>query len=161
VAKDSLHPFIIKTNLISVQVLGTSFNVRSYPEEDVSVAVATGKVNVFEAENGDGSSRILQPHEMLKFERKQRAFTEKSGFDPALVWGWKDQLLVFHDNRIEEILTTISRWYGVEFILNKNPDQNREFTGTFRNPTLKEVLESISYNYQFNYKIADEKITIY
>jgi transmembrane sensor len=159
VAKDSLHPFVVETNNIDVQVLGTSFNVRSYPDEEkVSVAVLTGKVRV---SNVDDKQQVLMPNEMVNYSAEENYFSGKEQFDERVVLGWKDQQLVFEDESINTILTTLSRWYGVEFDIKARLDYQREFTGSYNNPTLKEVMESISYNFKFEYQINKDNILIY
>lgn len=61
VARDTLHPFLVKTNSLNVRVLGTSFNVSSFDDKPAEVSVITGKVAVFVAEQR--GSLILQPNE--------------------------------------------------------------------------------------------------
>jgi transmembrane sensor len=163
IAEDSSWPFVVETMDMGVQVLGTSFNVRSYPDEgNVSVAVLTGKVMVSDrSDNNLENQIVLLPKEMLDYSVEEKRFIEKRQFDPGLVLGWKDQQLVFRDEKIKNILTTLSRWYDVEFDITSILDQEREFTVNFNNPTLKEVMESISYSFQFDYRITKDKIFIY
>ena len=162
VAKDAAHPFVIKTNDLEVRVLGTSFNVRSFTEEEnVSVAVLTGKVMVSDhSDSPADKEQVLLPNEMLVYSVKERSFSDKKKFDSEVVFGWKDHNLVFKDETIDRILTTLSRWYGVEFNIHTRLDHNKEFTGRFINPTLKEVMESISYSYQFEYEINNSNVLI-
>jgi transmembrane sensor len=163
VAEDSSRPFVVETIEMDVQVLGTSFNVRSYPgEENVSVAVLTGKVMVSDRSDDAPDNQIfLMPEEMLDYSVEEKRFFEKRQFDPGLVLGWKDQQLVFRDETIKNILTTLSRWYNVQFDIKSILDQEREFTASFNNPTLKEVMESISYSFQFDYEIKKDKVFVY
>lgn len=161
VAKDSLHPFVIKTNELDVRVLGTSFNVRSFTnEEDVSVAVRTGKVMVSHHLDSPTGEQVLLPNEMLVYSVKRKSFSEKRQVDNEVVFGWTDQNLVFKDENIDRILARLSRWYGMEFNVQAQLDHDREFTAHFNNPTLKEVMESISYSYQFEYEINETKVII-
>lgn len=162
VVKDPARPFVIVTDNLNVRVLGTSFNVRSFNDEDnVSVAVLSGKVMVSGNSDSLASKRqILLPNEMLEYSVKEKNFSEKKIFDSSVVFSWKDQNLVFKDENLDRILVTLSRWYGVEFNVQAQLDYTRKFTGNFKNPTLKEVMESISYNYQFDYEINDGNILI-
>jgi len=162
VAEDASRPFIIVTDNLNVRVLGTSFNVRSFSDEDnVSVAVLSGKVMVSESSDSMANQRqILLPNEMLEYSVKEKSFSEKKRVDSSVVFGWKDQNLVFKDENIDRILVALSRWYGVEFDVQAPLDYTRKFTGNFKNPTLKEVMESISYSYQFEYNINDRNIII-
>ena len=166
VARDTSKPFVIHAGELTVQVLGTSFNVRTYADEDdISVAVLSGKVSVSGGKTQD--EHFLLPDEMLSYYTKEELFSQKKDFDKDLILGWKDQHLVFQDESIGNILKTLSRWYDVDFDIDagfdarKPFDQQKGFTGKFRNSTLNQVLESVAYNYRFEYEINGKVVKIY
>jgi transmembrane sensor len=162
VTEDASRPFVVNTDNFTIQVLGTSFNVSSYQQElKSSIAVVTGKVMVSRSSNAqEAISETLTPDQMLVYSSKKRSWVKQNGFNPDLVLGWRDQKLFFKEDRISTILKTLARWYGVEFQVETNLNANREYTARFNNPSLKEVMESLSYNYQFKYEINDEKVII-
>ncbi len=159
VVKDENKPFIINVNKAMIKVLGTSFNVNSIRSSNkVVVGVKSGQVKV--SNQSENVSRILNPNELVIFDNEDEQMKLQEISDQELVFGWIDQMLVFDDERVNEIFNTLSNWYGVEFILSRNIDNNRVFTSKYENPTLKSVLEGLSYVYDFDYEINDKTIII-
>ncbi|MBV6644506.1 MAG: FecR domain-containing protein [Cyclobacteriaceae bacterium] len=157
VARDEQKPFIIRSHSVDVQVLGTSFNVKSYPqEEEVKVSVATGKVAVVDKEN----SRIkeeLVPGQQANYKNGQLS---TSTYDWEETMGWRENLLVFKDDNLKDILSELSKWYGVEFLMKKSFDNKRDYSGKYKNATIQSVLKGLAYVYQFEYTIENNIITI-
>ncbi len=163
VKRDTERPFIVKTNNLSATVLGTSFNVKAYPEEDkIEVALVTGKVSV----SGENSApAILVPNEMATYRHDNKG-TMVSAFDLEEITAWKDKILVFEDVSFKELTTTLSRWYDVEFIVSdsarsvKGFMNRKDYKGKYNNKSLETVLEAISFSYEFEYEIKDKKVWI-
>lgn len=112
VEKDPERPFIVKTQYMQVEALGTTFNVKSYVDmgtmavtlEEGSVRVdVTGKVNV---------SEVISPNEQLIYDHRQGK-TSKLEVDAELVSRWKEGYLVFEEASFEEIIHTIERRFNV------------------------------------------------
>ncbi|XOV91627.1 MAG: FecR family protein [Bacteroidota bacterium] len=163
VKRDPDHPFIVKTEKISATVLGTSFNVKAYPEEDLTeVALVTGKVSVT---NQFSEPQLLLPNQMATYSHVQKN-TLVSDFDQTLITGWKDKILVFEDVSFSDLIMTLSRWYGVEFIISESVKNNKklidrkDYKGKYSNKSLETVLEAISFSYDFEYKINGKKVLI-
>ena len=112
VAKDAKKPFTVQFMSSSVTVLGTSFNIRAYPEEKRSqTTLAEGSVRIY----SPGSSMLLKPGEqaevsalsgeMVKQEVEVKKFTS-----------WKDGRFVFEQQPLEDIMRTLERWYDIRVI---------------------------------------------
>lgn len=161
VVRDTLKPFIVTAGDIQVRVLGTSFNVQAFPfEEDMSVAVASGTVMIEKRKNGNAiqTSQLL-PQEMVSINHQNGTF-EKSNFDPNELLAWKEGILVFHKASFEEIIQTLERWYGVDFIIQRTQPVTDGFTGRYQNPSLKVILEGMSYSSNFTYHIKGDTVII-
>ncbi len=162
VTKNPEKPFIVKSGALNVRVLGTSFNVSVNPYDQKStVAVATGKVAVSKlSENGsDTLIATLLPDEMVSLDHKTNQY-EVISFDREQVFGWKDGILVFHNDDYPTIVKKLEKWYGVEFIVAENYKQGNGYTGTFTNATLEKVMDGWSYTSNFSYRIDGKKIYI-
>jgi ferric-dicitrate binding protein FerR (iron transport regulator) len=158
IEEDAEKPFIVRSEGLNVEVLGTSFNIRAYPEEeDIQVAVNTGKVSV----NGEGQEEamILIPEEMAIYN-KTLGTARKDTFNPKAVFSWKDKILYFEKASFDEISATLEKWYGVQFKVEKKIDNKKDFSGEFHNKSLELVLEGLSYVYDFEFEIKDELVTI-
>ena len=159
VAEDPGKPFYINAEEVTVKVLGTSFNVKAYPlENNIRVAVATGKVSVMGKDAKENGVR-LEPGLMAAFSKTTRTFSTKE-FDWESELGWKDNNLVFKEARISAVIYELSKWYGVEFTLEKQLDNNKDFTAQYKNPTLMAVLDGLSFVYDFDYEIQEDNVII-
>lgn len=156
VARNSDKPFIIKSGEVETMVLGTSFNVNTYPEsKQVAVTVATGKVKVTSREN----EIFLLPNEQGVFDKKSKSIS-KEKIDIAAFLHWKDGIIHFEDAELSQVLRTLERWYGVTFEVDNANIGDCHITATYNNERLDAILESIIYakkglRYQFldNHKI--------
>lgn len=116
---DKERPFIITSDKLQTTVLGTSFNVRSYKDENnISVAVLSGKVKVKAIDEKQKviADNLLVPNEMLRFSKKDHGLVKKS-VDIDKVLAWKNKTILFEKASFKEIIKELSRWYGVEFIV--------------------------------------------
>ena len=158
IRKDSLRPFIVKTNKLSTSVLGTSFNVKAYTGEDVEVALLTGKVIV----SGNSSfTRDIQllPKEMAIYHHNDQSI-EKTTFDPIEKLAWRENTLHFNNSDFDGIIRTMERWYGINFIVKQPHKIEERFTGSYKNESLKSVLEGMSFSLDFEFEIQDKTVII-
>lgn len=105
---DSKRPFIIKTEKLDVQVLGTVFNVSAYKEDkQVSVVLVSGSVNV---KPKNGNATIIKPNQLFAYT--DQASTLKN-VDVENYISWHDGVYAFKNEPIETILLRLSRYYNV------------------------------------------------
>ncbi len=157
VKRDSLHPFVVKTNKIQTTVLGTSFNVRSYEDEHKSsVVVATGKVAV--ADNEGQKEVILLPSQIVNFHN-DKGFDEAKEIDLINHVGWKDNVLVFENANFSKIEKELRRWFNVDFEYENQP-VIKSFNGEFKNQSLENILEGVRFSTGLKYKLEKQKVII-
>ncbi len=153
-------PFIVKTGKISTTVLGTSFNVKAFENDPaIYVALKSGRVKV-EIDYKAGKEEIfLKPGEAINYN-KTDAIAVKKEFDQELLLAWKDGVIVFKDAQLNEIISVLSRWYGVQFEVINWKNDSWSYTGSFDNAYLENVLQSISFTKEFSYNINQKNVTI-
>ena len=137
VAKNVSRPFVVKTEQLDIKVLGTSFNMKSYPSETQQVTLVQGKVEV----RVGNYSRKLQPGEQLNYSSEG---PEIRNVDVKAYTAWKDRRFVFNDDLLEEVIHKLGRWYDVEFFLRDAEVRKIRFTGNlpkYRN--LDQVLNKL------------------
>jgi transmembrane sensor len=118
VAHDVQRPFIVHTGKIKTQVMGTSFNVKAYAEDDfVKVDVVTGKVGVVAPV---GKAVFLTPAEEVVINKKDHWAIKTQKVDLNLLTGWKDGELVFKNMPLPEVLTTLQRRFNIELKADAN-----------------------------------------
>lgn len=110
VKKDSKRPFYVKTSEMDIRVLGTSFCVTAYPEEDRQVVVLKeGLINV---EDKEGNNQKVTPNNMLTLENKEMRVQE---VNPSYYISWIDGVLIFKERDLGCILEQLSRYYRISF----------------------------------------------
>lgn len=156
VAHHDNWPFIVKTDDVQTKVLGTSFNISSYPEDCcVKVALVEGKVEVKVREL---EPIKLIPHKMAKISHGTEKI-EVIDFDLNKITAWKNNKIVFEQASFDEVQSTLERWYNVKFIYDQQPVFEGGYTGEFKNYSLELVLNGMSEN-KFGFKILGNKVFI-
>jgi ferric-dicitrate binding protein FerR (iron transport regulator) len=157
VVHDAQHPFIVHTQRLNVQVLGTSFNVSAYTHDrKATVSVATGKVGV----NVSKSSRanMLLPGDKLSYNADNKIQTDH--INPDDVLGWQKGILIFHQESIRDIAPALERYYGVHIYFGKSNNPGNQVTAAFKQKTLRQVMEILAQTGGFTYKLINNEIHI-
>lgn len=159
VAKNSDLPFTINTQDIDVKVVGTEFNVRSYPDDNtIDVQVVEGKVLVTSESNTE-DSHLLTANEMITFDKNSASFNESS-FDSESE-NWREGRYVFNNKTLKDIIRQMERIYAVEFIVKDKALLDEVYYGEINmKDSLAKILEIMSINDRFNYEINNKQITI-
>ncbi|MAX24026.1 MAG: hypothetical protein CMJ19_05925 [Phycisphaeraceae bacterium] len=140
-----------------VRVLGTSFNIRSYPKDSlIQVSVATGKVSYTIP---TGESVILNPDQGATHDLTKGSLVTDH-VDKLQAFGWKDNIIYFRSATFEQVLLELERWYGVDIAAKGNYQQIGKFSGEFRDETLSQVLNGLSFIYKFDFKIEGTSVTL-
>lgn len=161
VAPDKKRPFIVKTNDLQVEALGTVFNLFSYPDNLYTIAtLAEGKIKV--NIHSTNESYILEPNEQIRFDKKTgNSLRLEVRMDYVLAWE-KGQM-VFQKASLYEIVKEIERRYDVTIYLNSKAWDNEKITVKFlHDETLDEILSVLKHIIMgFNYEIKGDKIYVY
>jgi len=181
VAKNKEKPFIIETDKISIQVLGTAFNVKAYPDEKKTETTLIKGAIALSVNERPNEKILLKPSEKLAVIDNK--LNHKKGQKPANMFtvtignlskvsvenkeyiqetSWIDNKLVFKDETMSELIPKIERWYNVEIVL-ENPKVNTyRYTGTITKENINQMLKAMQLIKSFNYKIENNnEVTIY
>jgi transmembrane sensor len=160
VVKNPNQPFIVKTSGLDIRVLGTSFNVNSYKNDDnIYATLVTGKIFV-DLPEGKTKNLILKPSEGIIFSKKSAELKKLDKADIQLHTAWKQGILVFKDAPFDEVVKRIERWYGVELSHSSIDTRDFRLTAKFEHETLEEVLEFIKLTFPFEYSINGNQVKI-
>lgn len=165
VVRNEKAPFVIRTGEVTTKVLGTSFNVRAYPENGaVQVAVVEGKVKV-NAKIGSAQQKAsvcLTKSEMATFEKEAGELTV-STYDEKEQIGWKDGMLYFQKSDFASTIVKLERWYGVKFQVagSVKMDADWRFSGKFQNKPLDYILGVMSYPGRFSYEVKNDIVNLH
>lgn len=146
VAHDAKKSFIIHTGAIKTQVLGTSFNVKAYPEDPfVRVDVVTGKVGVTYASNKSNRNEtvFLIPSEQVVINKTSNTALKTQTKDVDVLTGWRDGGLVFKNMPLGEVLNAIQHRFNVSVKADVNLT-NCGISANFTNVSLPNIMKIIS-----------------
>lgn len=157
VISDSLHPFIVHTANVSVRALGTSFNVKAYPDETwIKTTLEQGCV---ETRCGDHCV-IMTPGTQVAYNKK----TQKTDYFPVNTrqfTSWKDGYCDFEDMPLEELMQIFSRWYNIKIEFSQPELKNIKFSGRLkRYDDINPLFDMLEYTRDVKFIVGKDRITI-
>ena len=158
VAKDSLHPFTVESQGIHTSVLGTTFNISTFPEDGkVQVTLLTGKVKL--EKSGAKEAIVMNPGEEALLSQAEEGHILRQ-VEVGKRISWTSGVLEFEDAPFLQMVEILERWYGVQFEVI-GPVPKDLSSGTFgRDESLENVLDVLSSSIGFSFEIDNNQVTI-
>lgn len=154
VKRDTLRPFRVAYGTTRLQVLGTRFNVKAYPENPSYTTLVSGSVRV-EYEN---RTLLMHPGEQYEMS-SQGIFLHHP--DLMTVLAWKNNEFIFKNTPLEEIMGELVRWYNMEVEYETEELKKMPFyLYVDRNGSLPDILKKIALTNRINYTIDGNKIIL-
>jgi transmembrane sensor len=186
VVKNPNKPFIIHTGKINIKVLGTVFDVKSYPGENtIETSLIRGSIEV-SFPFLSSKKIILKPNQKLIIDKTEtisnvnnnRVATvqmpfisiqhlSRIGSDSAIAeTGWMQNRLYFNDMSFQELLKNMERKYGVSFHVADSSLDTIHFTGSFKDETVTQALDALRLTAEksiadFIYEVKGNQVFIY
>lgn len=158
VSKNRNQPFRVNAKELQVEVTGTSFDVACYSEEKFSeVILVEGSVNLA-AQEADKilENRTLHPGQRGVYnEVTGKIRTEEVSVDKYI--SWREGNLIFRDDKMEEVVKRLSRWFNVEIFINDPEIKSYIYKATFRNENLVQVLNLLKISAPIDFSITERK----
>ncbi len=184
VVKDARHPFIVHTSEIDIRVLGTAFNVKSYPREDkIEATLIHGLIEVTNKKEPTSPKVILRPHEKLVVSKTVKAgadIAEKEGgpaeqrkpffisalprniADTAVAeTSWVYNKLIFDGESFREIADKMERWYNVRIDFRSDKLEAARFYYQIDKESVEEALTAMSEVIPFGFEKKGNEIEIF
>ncbi|MGY6647543.1 FecR family protein [Wenyingzhuangia sp. IMCC45574] len=163
VYKDKKRPFIVKSNELNIKVLGTKFNVTSYPEDwATNTVLVEGAVSLYTNEKSKVTLKpfVLKPNQKASWINNKKTMRVGNVYDTSIYTAWIDGKIIFKHMKFKAIVKKLERHYNVE-IVNRNKElSEKTFTARFDIETIEQVLNTFSKSYPINYTIEKKKIII-
>jgi ferric-dicitrate binding protein FerR (iron transport regulator) len=159
VTKNQHKPFIVNTSEIQVKVLGTSFDVRAYPDENkTETTLEKGQISLSFNNYPKQPSVFLKPGEYAIFQPVGKSFKiEKT--DTSLHTSWRTGKYIFKDADLKTIVQQLEKLYDVRIHLGNRDMEQSRFRGTFEyNQNIFDALETIERATSFKYRINGRDI---
>ncbi|MBV4357263.1 FecR family protein [Pinibacter aurantiacus] len=180
VVKNPGSPFIVHTTGIDIKVLGTAFNVKSYPhEQTIEATLVRGLIEVVKANEPMGPKVILQPHEKLVFTKSidslQKIATTKAPQQEMMITSvsanapdsvmketsWVYNKLYFDGDTFAELAAKMERWFNVRITFKSEKVAAYRFKGVFKNETIEQALKALQLTADFKYNFDGSEVVIY
>lgn len=159
VAKMRDRPFVVKTPEVHVKVLGTSFNVRAYSDEDqTETTLEEGNIEL-DFKHSPGQAPVkLTPGECASFQiAAKRLQIEKT--DTYLRTAWREGKYIFKDADLETIIRQLEKLYDVRIHLKNTDMEHQRFRGIFGyKQNIFDALETIERTTSLKYRINGRDI---
>ncbi|WP_461791498.1 FecR family protein [Pedobacter sp.] len=156
VAKDRLHPFIVKTTHQEVKVLGTHFNINSYADEpETKTTLLEGSVNVTNL-NGR-NSKILTPGQQSIVKGGDIKIGD-ADIDQAMSWKKGDFVFVGED--LKAVMRQVARWYDVEIEYQGTISSSGVVSTISRTKKLSQLLKALEKNQGIHFKVEGRRVLV-
>lgn len=176
---DAAKPFIIHTSRMDIKVLGTAFNVKSYPDDVITEAtLIKGSIEVTVNDNPaekiilkpsqklvlnsnrDSTKRKISIRDLVPNVTSMTYFSQKKD-SVVMETSWMQNKLVFQDEDFGTLARRMERYYNISIHFNRIGYRQLRFTGILEGETIAEALNALHLTESFNYRIEDSTIVIY
>ncbi|WP_029905630.1 FecR family protein [Prevotella sp. 10(H)] len=158
VAKDAKKPFIVKTGDLSIEVLGTTFNVDNYAVGDyIQTALLSGSVKI----SGENIQRpvLLKPDELFSYRKSdQKTAVEK--VKSGLYADWIKDKLVFDNDYLADILISMEGRYNMQILCPEKFASKTRLSFTIHQESIEEIMNAMERIIPIKYRLVDNKIYI-
>lgn len=152
VVPDGGRPFTVETEGQRITVLGTGFNVSAYGNDPrILTTLVEGSVRI---ETAGGQRMVLVPGNQAGLDRDS-GMLDVRDVDVDEITAWKQGLIVIEEQTLDQVLRTLSRWYDVEFHVERGIPGDMVFKGSIpKYQELEKTLRRLEM-------ISDLKMKIY
>ncbi|MDR1937581.1 MAG: FecR family protein [Tannerellaceae bacterium] len=186
VAKNRKKPFHVKTSAVTLRVLGTSFNVKAYPEENhIETTVESGTVQVLRNVEGQLMDKlVLTAGQKATVVRQVRADSTEApvpslpaapvylpeetaektivakNVETELYTSWKDTRWLINKETLESLAVKLERRHNVRIAFTDEQLKHYSFSGSLEDETLEQVLEAIKLSAPIDYSIKQNQVKL-
>ncbi|KAB5486041.1 MULTISPECIES: FecR family protein [Flagellimonas] len=160
VAHNPEKPFVVSTdNGMKIQVLGTVFNVRSYPEDlNVETTLVSGKVKV--VEERDKKTVVLNPSQRATYVKNEDKLIVDN-VQTENFTAWREGKLIYDETPIRQVIGDLKRKYRIAFSVESPEIMDYKYTGEFDNLSIEQIMDLFEVSSPILYKMKDNQITLY
>lgn len=158
VSPNRKRSFIVSLGDLDVKVLGTTFDVRAYPEDsEIYVMLETGRVSI-----SSFSRQIahLKPGDQAIYNRKTNTWKINRPENLTNNSVWRKNQIVFENTPLKEVIEILSRWYDVEFVIDDPSTYHYSYTLTSSKKQIHQILEELEKISPVRFTDQDGKIRV-
>lgn len=160
VSKDKKHPFVVGSEALNVQVLGTEFNVTAYPEDQVTdVVLVEGSVGLYEENSSIKEATVITPGTKGALNKKNKKISTEQ-VNTYVYTSWRQGGLFFRNIPFQNIAKRMERHYNVKIIVENETLKKETFSANFNDEPITNILSYFKDSYNINYTIKNNTIYI-
>jgi transmembrane sensor len=156
------RPFFVYAGDVTIEIIGTEFNVRAYSDENIEVVVADGLVGV-KLNNSDETEQVVLSRgnmaQLVPQQRNELSIYQQVDMDTHL--GWMAYRMTFENHIMSQISRELERWYGVDIEFSEPEINELRVSATFEDESLQEVLRVLSLALNLEYEISGRSVLMY
>lgn len=164
VVRNTEKPFVVHSRGAVIKVLGTSFSVRSYPEDgQVRVVVREGRISL-ESENTKSTQRTFVSAEQLGryvLDEDEKKMETAQIDDMQLYLSWREGYLKFREAPVSQVARELERRYGVEVTFSDDDIKEKSLTASLKSRSIKNVLDVITMSLDVEYRLDENNVNFY
>lgn len=155
VAKDSAKRFLVNAGEMTVEALGTAFNVKAYDEDrEIVTTLFSGSAQATVSDR----TLTLKPEQYATFDRERRVLTSRTAENVSYAAMWRDNELSFDRQTMDEIAVMFNRLYNVTIHFESERIRHYRFSGVIKNNSLDNVIEIISLTAPVSYRCVGDTV---
>lgn len=157
--KNDGRPFIVEVQKVNVRVYGTKFNINAYEGDEVETVLVEGKVGVSLKDRRQGE-QLLAPAQLCRINL-QTSTQEVVNVDVEKYISWTTGFLRYEDDRLEDLVKDIGRWYGVDFLFaDEKLKDIRVFASINKDNSLEDIIAMIQTTVKLTINHTERRYTI-
>lgn len=158
VKKDKKRPFYVKLSDATVEVLGTSFDLNAYENnEQIIVTLDEGKIQLRSSNN---LTYQLEPQQQLLYNKTTKTAETFKIENSGSYSDWKKNIISFQNTCVADVIRTLNRWFDVEFEVLKPEVYDYSFTLVSENEPLDTILNDLEKISPLKFKKSEDKIKV-
>lgn len=159
VVKNKNRPFVVNLNGPSIRVLGTSFNVEAYPEnDDIKVNLDEGRINLKLLSDVEVP---VSPGECVVYNKNTKSYRVNRNTDTGASSVWKSNVISFKDTPLDEVFSRLGRWYNVDFEVEDDIPSDLHITLVSRHTLIEKVLEDLVKISPLSFRYDEQSAKVY
>ena len=156
ISKDQ-KPFIVHAYDTRIKVYGTSFDVNSYNPDEIRIVLVQGKVGIHHSKMQEV---ILYPNQLARVSEKE-GIVVKENINVNYYIAWQEGYFAFEEERLEDIMTTLSRWYRMKVIFENPQLKDIRFTASVqKEENISKLLNQFELTRTVSFNIIENQIFI-
>lgn len=164
VVKNPQRPMVVKTKKgFSIEVLGTEFNVKAYEDDNRAQATLySGEINLLRERDNKIISTKVEPNQTIIINSEPAGINVSKVLKetPADESAWKEGKIIFDSTPVSELIKTLERWHGVEFIVKDPEILNYKITATFNSESIVQIMDLIQLTSLIKYEVQNRKVIL-